>query len=324
LLCPQVGFTFCHRVEPVCRSERVEIGWKDEPAINTFAILFALAASVCWALAMVLGKLGLKWMGLVTYSAVRPLLGLLLVVPFGLLTAGFENPGMHLIGVAILGGVLDSFLAALLFRLALHKNPAHKVTALALTSPLWGVVAAILILGEQPRWVVFVAAVLVVSGAVFLVDRQRRSMRAARSLWGTAVSLLAGIIWGIAETVPTKYCLTQGMTPLTYQLILVATAGVCWGIVAIAYRSSGHPLRFSRRGLGIALVTAFLSFFLGWRLWLSGLALAPASLLEPVHGSMTLFAFLFSVLLLRERPSVRSSIGVALTFAGVLVVSILG
>ena len=292
--------------------------------MNTSAILLALAASVCWALAMVLGKLGLKWMGLVTYSAIRPFLGLLFVVPYGLLTAGFENPGIRLVAIAILGGFLDSFIAALLFRIALQRNPAHKVAALSLTAPFWGVVAAVLILGERPRWVVFVAAILVVSGAVFLVDRRRSSPQVARPSWDTAVSLSAGIIWGIAETIPTKYCLTHGMTPLTYQLILVATAGVCWGIVAIAYRSAKHPLRFSWRGLGIALVTAFMSFFLGWRLWLSGLALAPASLLAPVHGSMTLFAFLFSVLLLRERPSARSSIGVALTFAGVLVASILG
>ena len=173
-------------------------------------------------------------------------------------------------------------------------------------------------------WVVFVAAILVVSGAIFLVDRRRSSQQAGRPFWGTAVSLSAGIIWGIAETIPTKYCLTHGMTPITYQLILIATAGVCWGIVAIAYRSAKYRLRFSWRGFGIALITAFMSFFLGWRFWLSGLALAPASLLAPVHGSMTLFAFLFSVLLLRERPSARSSIGVALTFAGVLIASILG
>ena len=292
--------------------------------MNTSAILLALAASVCWALAMVLGKLGLKWMGLVTYSAIRPFLGLLFVVPYGFLTAGFENPGMRLVAIAILGGFLDSFIAALLFRVALQRLPAHKVTALSLTAPFWGVVAAVLILGERPRWVVFVAAILVVSGAVFLIDRRRSSPQADRSLWGTMVSLSAGIIWGIAETIPTKYCLTHGMTPLTYQLIVVATAGVCWGIVAIVYRSAKHALRFSWQGLGIALITAFASFFLGWHLWLSGLALAPASLLEPVHGSITLFAFLFSVLLLRERPSARSSIGVALTFAGVLIASILG
>ena len=292
--------------------------------MTTFAVLLALAAAVCWALAMVLGKLGLQWMGLVTYSTVRPLLGLLFVVPYGLVSAGFENPGAHLVVVAILGGFLDSFIAALLFRLALTRNPAHKVTALSLTSPFWGVVAAVLILGERPPWVVFVAAILVVTGAVFLVDRRRHSPQADGPFWGVPVSLSAGIIWGISETIPTKYCLTHGMTPLTYQLILVATAAVCGGIVAIVYRSTKRPLRFSWRGLGIALFTAFMSFFLGWRLWLSGLALAPASLLAPVHGSMALFAFLFSVLLLRERPSRRASIGVALTFAGVFIASVLG
>ena len=195
--------------------------------MNVAGILLALAASVCWALAMVLEKLGLRWMGIVTYSAIRPFLGLLFVVPYGFLTGGFENPALHLVAIAFVGGFLDSFLAALLFRTALRKNPAHKVTALSLTAPFWGVVAAVLILGEQPRWAVFVAAALVVSGAVFLVDQRRRGMsRSDHTVWGTVLSLSAGIIWGIADTIPTKYCLTHGMTPLTYQLILVSTAGI--------------------------------------------------------------------------------------------------
>ena len=74
----------------------------------------------------------------------------------------------------------------------------------------------------------------------------------------------------------------------------------------------------------IAFVTAFLGYALAWTLWLSGVKLAPASLLSPVRRSMTLFTFLFSVILLREHPSRRSALGVLLVLCGILLVSILG
>ena len=51
--------------------------------MNTVAILLALGASVAWAFAMVVAKEGLKWMNLVSYSAVRPFLGLVFIIRTG-------------------------------------------------------------------------------------------------------------------------------------------------------------------------------------------------------------------------------------------------
>jgi len=64
-------------------------------------------------------------------------------------------------------------------------------------------------------------------------------------------------------------------------------------------------------------------FFLGWILWLSGLQLAEASVLTPIKGgAMTLFAFVISIVMLRERPSSRAFLGAALATAGVVLVSL--
>jgi len=98
--------------------------------MNTPAILLALAASISWAFAMVLAKEGLRWMDLVSYSAIRPFLALVFIVPFGLLTAGFQNPGRDLVGIAVVGGFIDSFVGSLLFLLAIKRNPAHQASTL--------------------------------------------------------------------------------------------------------------------------------------------------------------------------------------------------
>jgi drug/metabolite transporter (DMT)-like permease len=64
--------------------------------------------------------------------------------------------------------------------------------------------------------------------------------------------------------------------------------------------------------------------FAAMLLWLTALERAPASLLSPTRGALTLFIFLLSVVVLREKPSRRSGFGVALVAAGIAIVSFLG
>jgi len=291
--------------------------------MNNLAIFFALGAAISWALAQVFTKTGLQRMDLISYASVRPLFALLFIVPYGLLTSGFHYASLSFIGIALLAGVIDSFFGSLLYFYAIKHSSAHEAASLANTAPFWGVVTAVLFLGEEPKLVVFVAAFLVVLGAYFLVTR-RGSTSTDHSLWGTLPALGAGLLWGIAETVPAKYCLSQGMSPVSYQLIIVSTAAVCWNLVALFSKEHHFHLHYPLQDLGVAMFTAFTAFFLGWMLWLTGLEMAPASVLAPIRGSMTLFAFLFSIVLLRERPTSRSAVGVLLTFGGVFLVSILG
>ncbi len=266
--------------------------------MNSLAIVLALAAALSWALTQTIAKTGLQRLDLVSYLFIRPLFALLFILPYGLFTSGFHFPSPELVGIAIFGGFTDAFAGTSLYMFAIKKSSAHKAASLANTAPFWGVVTAVLLLGERPKLTTFIAAILVALGAYFL--------------------------WGFAETVPAKYCLTHGMTPITYQLILVSTAAVSWGSVA-GLRSKNHRLQYPWRGLRIALFTSFTGFFLGWILWLSGLKLALASQLAPIRGgAMTLFAFILSILLIHERPSKHSFIGMLLILCGVFIVSILG
>lgn len=222
--------------------------------------------------------------------------------------------------VAVLGGTVDSFVGTSLHMIALKRSPAHEAVSLSNTAPFWGVVAAVVFLGESPQFASFVAAVLVVLGAYFLASNHDRSDKET-TRWGPWVALTAGVLWGVAEIVPVKHCLTQGMTPLTYQLMALTGSATAWGVFALfRYCSSGFS--WSRRGMSIAMLTGFTNLFLGWIMWLFALDRAPASLIAPIRGLVVLFGFLASILILKERPSKRSAIGVLLIIAGVMLVSI--
>lgn len=136
------------------------------------AILLALGAAVAWSLETILAKPGLRRMDMFSYAAIRPLFALLFVVPFGLLTSGFQFPGWRLVVIAAVAGVIDSFVGSMLFYFSVKRVPAHEASSLANTAPFWGVVASVFILGERLQPVLFVAALFVVLGAFFLVNQQ--------------------------------------------------------------------------------------------------------------------------------------------------------
>ena len=264
-------------------------------------------------------KLGVANMPLGLFGFIRAAVSLAFVIPFGLLGSGFHFPEPTLVVIAFLGGLLDSFVGTLLYMKALN-SPAYEAVPLSNTAPFWGVIAAVLFLGETPRFVAFAAAVLVVLGAYFLVKRSDGATTRATT-WGPWVALAAGVVWGIAEIAPVKYCLTRGMDPVTYQLMVIVGAGFGWGLYTL-FRGKTAGSRFSRRGIGIAILTGFTNLFLGWILWLAALQRGPASLLAPVRGSVALFGFAFSIVLLKERPSVRSAIGVLMVVGGVMLVTV--
>jgi drug/metabolite transporter (DMT)-like permease len=285
------------------------------------AIFLSLAAALSWGVAQVVSKLGLTRLEVSLYAAIRASFAFLFTVLFGFATGAFVFSDPLLIGMASVSGLIDSFLGTLLYMYALKRGQAHGAAALANTAPFWGVVTAVVFLGEPARYVTFLAALLVAAGAYFLIAPTGRQGHSGSIIGGLA-ALGAALFWGVAEVGPAKYCLSRGMSPAEFQLVLVGTASLIWWAAALWRRPSGG-WRLDPVGVWIAFFTAGLGFFLGWILWLSGLQLAEASLLTPIRGgAMTIFAFATSVVLLGERPKARSFLGAALAIAGVVLVSL--
>jgi transporter family protein len=175
-------------------------------------------------------------------------------------------------------------------------------------------------LGEPASPVAFAAAILIIGGTYFLIER-RKSGESAHHVLPLLAALGAGVLWGFTAAVPAKYCLDSGMNPMAYHLLFTSSAAVLWG-VAILPKLMRRSVRFTKRGMIVALASAFFGYFLGWILWLNALNLAPASLVSPIGGTSVLFTVLLSTVFLNERPTRRAIVGGVLVFAGVLLVSL--
>jgi drug/metabolite transporter (DMT)-like permease len=282
------------------------------------AILLALASGASWAIGMTIAKPVLRHMDVLSYMFGRWILVAPVALLFAALSGTLVFASGYAIGMAALAGFVDSTLGGFFYLMAMKRTPAYQTTTLASTAPLWGVTTAILILGEPLRWEVLVAAVLVVSGAYFLVGRR---LNIHGHLTGSLFGLLAGFLWGFAETVPSKLALEHGLSPASLLFVFSCSGVVTIALIALFLRAR-FPRHVSRPGIALTALSAIGGAFLGWILWLSSLRLAPASVISPIRGSTLVFSLIYSVLFLRERLTKRALVGVLLVLAGVVLVSI--
>lgn len=283
------------------------------------AILFAIFAAAAWAIGMTTAKPALRHMDLVSYTVMRWLLVSLLALVYALLTHRLIFPGWWAVALAIFAGILDSTFGGMFYLLAMERTSAYQTTTLSSTAPLWGVMGAILVLGEPLLWRVIVAAVLVILGAVFLTERRSSSLPKAWT--GAAFALTTGFLWGFAETVPAKLALEAGMTPETL-LVTFAVSGALGMLALTPILRARIPRRVETRGFLFVVISAIGGAFLGWLFWLYALGLAPASVISPIRGSTLLFAFVYSMVFLKERPTPKALVGIALVACGVVLVSL--
>ncbi len=282
------------------------------------AVLLAIAAGGTWAIGMTVAKPALRYIDVLSYMLGRWLLTAPIALLYAAVTSTLSFAGWYGVGMAVLAGFVDSTLGGFFYLIAMERAPAYQTATLASTAPLWGVTTAILLLGEPPRWEILVAVVLVVSGAFFLVER-RPSIRGHAA--GSVFALLAGLLWGFAETVPAKLALEHGLSPAS--LLFVFS---CSGVVTIALMTpllrARFPRRVNRTGVALTALSGLGGACLGWIFWLSSLNLAPASLISPIRGSTLVFSLIYSVLFLRERLTRRALLGALFVLAGVVLVSL--
>lgn len=289
--------------------------------MDLVAITLAVGATLCWGLTWLLMKSGVDRMSWIGFGFLRPWMGLPFIVLFAWLTDGFVFGASRLVLVGLAGGLLNALFGTAFFYYALSHGSMHESNILANTGPFWGVVSAILFLGEPARLVTFGAGALVIGGTYFLV-RRRKGEHRSRNLRALLSALAAGVLWGFSGAVPAKYCMDLGMSPIAYQLLFTGSAAVAWTLVALPGLRRNR-LRFTRQTLGIALLSSFFGLFAGWVLWLMALQRATASSLSPLSSLTLFFAVLLGAVFLREPITRRIVVGGTLVVAGVTLVSIL-
>lgn len=281
------------------------------------AFVLTISAAFCWAAGQIIAKIALTTINLSVYMATRVLFSLPFIVSFIVLTNSFEYPGLEMILLASLVGVADMFVAALLFYYLLKRDTAYRIIPIGNTYPLWGVIAAVLVLGEQANVSLFISTSLVILGAFFLAQKGKKMGHHRAGRVGILIAFLPAIVWGLA-IVLTKYCLI-GMTEGTLLTISVFSAtAACSSLMGV--NTIKTHLKFDRKGIKLSIVSGLLIYCTGQLMYLYALKIESASSISITTAAIIPFAFILSVLFLKERPTRRAILGMISILTGVLLV----
>lgn len=278
------------------------------------ALIVALASSLCFAIALVTSRVGLRVLDARSGAAISiPTATVLFVLaaPFA-----FDGGGFDLRAVLLFAAV-GLFFPVSVTLLTFRSNELLGPTvtgAVSGTAPLFAILAASLLLGEQVPAQAAVSAVGVVIG-VALLSWNRRVVRTGFSGWALLWPLAGALMRGLAQT-GAKAGLLLWANPFA--------AGLIGYLVSSAVITGANRLRQADRpaltpkgiawfaGTGVLNGSAVLLMFIA-------LSLAPVWVVAPIIATYPLTTAIISAIFLREeRLSPTGAAGAGITIAAII------
>jgi len=289
------------------------IGWGE---------FFALAASFCWALSVIL----LRKPGLVLpafeLNLFRIVFAVLLLVPTILVMEGWSWPEYSTgeLGTVLLSGYIGIAVADTWFLRALNLMGASRTGIIASMLSPFVIVLSILFLGESLRLWQIAGFILVMSG-ILLVTWQRSKQEI------DSQHIRKGVMYGVASVflMAVGVVMVKGILetrPFIWTVQLRLLGGLAGMLIYIVLR--GQRLQVARsfmRSLPWVPIVAgsFLGSYLSMILWLAGYKLIPASVASILNESANAWIVLLAWLILHESLGLRKITGLLMTVAGVAI-----
>lgn len=148
----------------------------DGGALDPVGIAFALGAAAGWACYIVLGKIAGESFGASAAGLSVTAAGLLLL-PFGLWTAGTSLFSLHLLPLALVVALLAAAIPFSLQLYALPRLPAATFAVFTSLEPVFGVLFGLLLLGEALALLQLAGIAMIVAAACGAAWSSSRSAR---------------------------------------------------------------------------------------------------------------------------------------------------
>lgn len=278
------------------------------------ALLLAGLSSLCFGIALVTGRVGLRTLDARSGAAISiPAATLLFVVaaPFALDLDGFS------VAAALLFALVGLFFPALVTLLTFRSNEQLGPTvtsAVSGTAPLFALLAAGLIIGERVPAQAAVASLAIVAG-VGLLSWNPRALRPGFAGWSLLWPISGAAVRGLAQ-VGAKAGLLLWPSAFAAGLIgyLVSSATVI-GVDRLGRRERSRPAKQSIAWFALTGILNGGAVLLMY----AALSMAPVSMVAPVVATYPLITALLSAAVLREEAlTLRVAAGAFIIVAGVV------
>ncbi len=250
--------------------------------------------------------------------------GVLIWIPFALLTNGVWSDVPSVLPYALLSAILSE---ALVFY-ALAKGDTIITGVLFATYPLFTILFAFLLLQEKLLAVAWLALVFVIIGTLIVCAPTKTEWSENKlqhwKFYLIAWPLFAAMAVGFSDVVG-KYNVDQ--TSAGTFLIALALAEIPVSLLFLKLQkqkiSQFATFFVNFREYKYAFLSGLLGTLTIIALWLSFEAL-PASVASPVTALSPIFVFILGVFILKERISFKNTLGLLIVTGGVLLLSLYG
>lgn len=278
------------------------------------ALVLAILSSLCFGIALVTGRVGLRTLDARSGAAISiPTATLLFAVaaPFALHVDGFS------VGASLLFAVVGLFFPAIVTILTFRSNEELGPTvtsAVSGTAPLFALLAAGLLLGERIPAQAAAATVAVVAG-VGLLSWNQTAVRPGFAGWSLLWPVSGAMVRGLAQ-VGVKAGLLLWPSALAASLIGYAVSSAT--VIAVNRLGRSERPKPTKHGICWFAVTGILNGS-AVLLMYAALSLAPVSLVAPVVATYPLITAVASAVVLRkEAPTVRVVAGATVIVAAIV------
>jgi DME family drug/metabolite transporter len=285
--------------------------------------VYAIACAFCWAASSALIKSQVAKIPVVVLNALQAVPAALIF--WGLLfftgqSAQFFELSLHA-WVFLAGSTLMSLVIGdMLYYKSMKLIGLSRAMPLSATYPFFTMLLAWLFLNERLDWTVAGGAVLIAGGAYSLAFPQGATqpnpgqLTKKNNLIGVALAILAAVFWS-ASTVLLRIGL-EGVNVIIANVVRLSVLVIILAPMAFAQVKVAQVKAYGQRTLGIIFLSSFVGTTLGTLAFLSAIQRAGAARTSILAATTPLFGVCFSVIL-KEKLSVRTLVGTALTVLGI-------
>ena len=278
-------------------------------------VVLACLASLCFGAGLVTAKFGLRLVDARAGAAMSVPTAAVFFVAVSLVWLDVAALDWRAVAVFALVGLFFPAAVTIINFVSADRIGPALTSSVSGTSPLFGIVAALAVLGEPIPARALLATIGIVAG-VALMSWARTALGAPRLGWLLCLPVAAAAIRGLSQ-VFAKLGLAMWPSPLAASLVgYLVSAGVL--LIADRARSGRRAGRPPRRAVALFVATGLLN---GIGLMMTYVALqnAPVALVVPIVAAFPVVTLALTVALVRDEPIGRRTVlGAALTLAAVM------
>lgn len=290
--------------------------------------LAALGAALCWTFSAVLYKEALAETKPLQANTVR-CLGTSILLVLGLALAGkigvLAGLPSHAFLLACLSGLVGLGLGDTLYLFSLKILGVARAVPITCTYPLFSLVWAVLLAGEDVKPLVVFAAVVIVLG-IWLISRGEKAdtteMKRKTLVKGVFVALLTAIVWSISiSMINLAIRRNPGFeNALAINTLRVAALAAFLLVLTPTIHKGFGFLKMKRRTVFMLLAGGIVALGLGWLFLTLSFSYIPESRAVPVSSTTPLFSTLLGILFLHEEVTAKVALGSVMVVFGIFLI----